>query len=1142
MIKFSFKVWIAIGITLSLGLVFFIGTLSYLSLQNLKSDQELVMHTTNVISTADLLKKEVVDLETGQRGFIITGNEEFLEAYNKALPKIAPTINKLSTLISDNPSQAVRMDSLNFYVNQRIETLNSVINLKRQPNFKVDESVIATLRSGKQKMDKIRKLVNDIIKTESVILEKRQNDANYSISRTSIIIIIGSSLIFLVVAILFKFISDAFKGQSEAKNNLNSINYELVNLSKANEEKAWILIGISKLNEEIQGELSIEEMTSNIISIIAEYAKSKVATIYLAAENEQDFELKAGYAFTITANTKKKFKLNETWIGQVAADKKPVIIKGELIKNLEISTGLITSQPLESLIIPFYFNNKVKGILEFGFDNKVGLQEQEFIKMASDVIGVAINTAQSRAFAQALFEETQIQAEELSSQQEELRMANDELVTKTQMLQSSEEELRVQQEELKEINFELEERAKLLLENNQVIEEARASVFIKMEELEQSGKYKTEFLANMSHELRTPLNSILILARILKDNKEKNLSAEEAKYANVIYKAGNDLLSLINDILDLAKIESGKLDFTYEEVALEEIKDDLIQLFYEVATDNEIKFDIEIDTQLPQTIEVDKQRIEQILKNLLSNAFKFTPKNGEVKVVFSTQKDSENIEIKVIDNGIGIPEEKQKLIFEAFQQVDGSTSRKFGGTGLGLSISKELAQKMNGFITLESKEDNGSVFSLIIPIKVGLNQKSPSEKTSLDLLATPIIKQFKPVFADPEHAIIKEKPLILIVEDDLFFNHFLKGYVSRKGFEAVQVYDGESAIEKALEIKPDAILLDIMLPGIDGWAVLKRLKSEASTQLIPIHMMSAGDQREQKAIHSGALSFLKKPVDKDALDKIFTELLSNDNLSKNILLIEDKEAESEVLANLFRSKNIKVQQAFNGQQALMFLEEQEFDCLILDLNLPDISGFELLERIKIDDRFKDLPVIINTAMDLDQEEMNNLVKHANATIMKSSKSGDRLIDEVNLFLHQIKKEDGKISKPKRSVHNNEIKNKTILLVDDDMRNIFALSAILDTNGYKLEIANNGIEALEKLHKVSAIDLVLMDIMMPKMDGLEAMRRIRANPILEKLPVIALTAKAMKEDKDQCIAAGANEYITKPIDTDKLLALVKVWIA
>ncbi|MGV3546913.1 MAG: response regulator, partial [Pedobacter sp.] len=676
-------------------------------------------------------------------------------------------------------------------------------------------------------------------------------------------------------------------------------------------------------------------------------------------------------------------------------------------------------------------------------------------------------------------------------------------------------------------------------------------------------RYKSEFLANMSHELRTPLNSILILARILKDNKLNNLSEEQIKYAGVIHNAGSDLLALINDILDLSKIESGKVDLIIENVKPSAIKAQTEALFNEVAKQKEINFEFKLKDQLPTNIVTDQSRVEQIIKNLLSNAFKFTRKGGNVTVeVGVAQKEDVKynpslttqqklVYFAVTDSGIGISQDKQQVIFEAFQQEDGSTSRKYGGTGLGLSISRELANLLGGEIQLKSEVGIGSTFTLIIPEALGV--KADTKDAEIEKPA--VVSQSAPA------PIIHTQQLtakngsgnrLLIIEDDENFAEILKAYAIEKGFEPILAHSGDTGLELALNELPDAIVLDVMLPVMDGWTILKKLKAEPTTKHIPIHMMSAGEEKAGKAKKEGAIGFLKKPVEKDKLDHAF-ELLSNQYIYNfnNVLIVEDQILQSNELTEQLIKKGAKVSQAYTGAEARQMLEEGVFDCIILDLKLPDISGFDLLDEIKSNEDNKNIPVIINTAMELDKDKMAHIMRYSQAMVLKSNKSNDRLLDEVSLFMNKLQTEAPKkdenvtVAKPPKNYAptiEKALENKTILITDDDMRNIFALSSALQDYKINVIIANNGVEALEKLAENTEIDLVLMDIMMPEMDGYEAMKKIRVQRHLANLPIIALTAKAMKSDREKCIAAGASDYISKPVDVDKLLSMLRVWLS
>nr|WP_294895986.1 response regulator [uncultured Pedobacter sp.] len=1141
--KISFKTSILIGIVVSLALVFLVGYSSYKSLKNISEDQKAVIHTQNVISKFEGISRLAIDAETGQRGFLLTQKPEFLQPYTTATAQLNQNLNELEELIADNPVQVKNTRNLKAIIQNRINHLAKIIEIKKRENV-ANAELVDDLILGKSKMDAFRAQIKKMIAIEKDLLVQRNKSSEKSGQQAILIIFAGSALIFLIVLILFTFIRNSFAKQIKAQEKLNASNINLEKLFKQNEDKTWLISGYAIIDDAMREVQEVDVRANSILSEIAKYVGAKMGVIYLVDDvNPELLNKAASYAYSETGNHQISF--NEGLIGQVAKEQKRRIWDNVPDDYVKIKSGLGSTTPKYLLIEPIFFQSKLKAVLELAFTEPIPKNVLSLLDNSNSIIGNGINVAQVRVKMRALFEETQAQAEELTSQQEELRVTNEELIHKTEMLQASEEELRVQQEELRETNVELEEKARLLSEKNKVIEEAREAIVHKMQELELSGRYKSEFLANMSHELRTPLNSILILARILKENKTNNLSAEEEKYANIIFKSGNDLLQLINDILDLAKIESGKIELIYEDVDVKEVSEDLKMLFTELAKSKNINYHFSVEDTLPKTVEIDRFRTEQILKNLLSNAFKFTPNEGEVKVSFILDNEDQ-LKIEISDTGIGVPEEKQKLIFEAFQQADGSTSREFGGTGLGLSISQELAKYMGGKITLTSVAGKGSQFSLIIPIKkpeTGDNKKETHQEP-IDLLNQPTLTENKIDQLQTSKPQVKtDKHTLLVVEDDRLFSDFLKDYGENKGFDVVQIYTGDTAFETAVACQPDAILLDVMLPGIDGWKVLKLLKSDTRTAHIPVHIMSAGDQRNTQAIQSGALSFIKKPVDLSALDNIFIKNNVDESQNyQNILLVEDHQVQSDALAEMFRNRNINVQQAYTGAETLALLEKHTYDCLILDLNLPDVSGLDLLEKIKENEAYKQLPVIINTAMELDQEKLNRLLKYSDATVMKSTKSSYRILDEVNLFLHQIKQQEGK-GKPKTSSLNTEtLKGKSILLVDDDMRNIFALSAVLDGFGFKVEIANDGEEALAKIEEMEKVDLVLMDIMMPKMNGFEAMVAIRNIPKWKKLPIIALTAKAMKEDRENCINAGANDYITKPVDVDKLLSLIKVWLA
>jgi CheY-like chemotaxis protein/CHASE3 domain sensor protein len=1147
MSKFSFRQQVLTGFLVSLLLVFAVFFLSHKSITRLQTDEGWVNHTEKVIKTAISVQSFLVDCESGQRGFVSTGNEIFLDTYNKSIYKVPGALQDLKALTADNAAQQERVDTLNRYVQSKLEELKITADIANAQGLEKARQRVAEAR-GKRYMDHIRATVASIVKEENRLLLERTQSSDEAASNAITAILVGGVVVLFVVLLLFFYIQKAFARQKKVEAQIKDTNVQLETVLADNEAKNWLLTGTGFLNEQMQGQQSEKELAQNIITEVCSYTKAITGTLYLYNDTNQTLELCAYYAFHDLSVIKKKIKLSEGWIGQVAKDRKAAVIKGKLNEKLELETSVISQELAEIMIVPFFFDKKLKGVIEIGYQQEMSNNVRNYINAVASDIGIAMNTAQARTIMHNLFEETQQQAEELEAQQEEMRVTNEELMSKTEMLQASEEELRVQQEELRTINAELEEKASLLEEKNQAIEEAREAINIKVQELETTGKYKSEFLANMSHELRTPLNSILVLARILKDNKTDNLSEDQIKYASVIFNAGNDLLTLINDILDLSKIESGKLDMQNEHVPVNEIIHDMEMLFAEVARNKKINYTTNIG-QVPGSVFTDKVRVEQVIKNLLSNAFKFTPEGGSIAINVTPGDTPDTISFHIKDSGIGIQPEKQKLIFEAFQQADGSTSRKYGGTGLGLSISRELAILLGGHITLTSQPGQGSEFVLTIPFEA-------KQVAGADEEVLPTVENFRPKTKtgplQPAAQIKRSddhEPLVVIVEDDKNFAAILQDYARDHGYKAIMVNEGTNAVEIITENQPDAVILDIMLPGKDGWQILKELKHNEATLHIPVHLMSAGEAAAKRVSREGAISFLKKPIDTDTLDKLFGDIMRQSGTDfKQILLIEDHEAQSQALKDLMQRQGINVEQAFDGESAFRKLHESEYQCVILDLNLPDISGLDLLDKIKSIDRFAELPVIINTAMELDKTSVNRLMQYANAMVVKTSKSSDRLIDEVNLFLHKISNNapapapTAGTAKSKPPLKGKEtLKGKKVLVVDDDMRNIFALSSALQSYDLEVEIANDGEEAVSKLEEVSNIDIVLMDIMMPKMDGYEAMRHIRKQTKWAKLPIIALTAKAMKDDREKCIAAGANDYITKPVDVDRLISLMQLWL-
>ncbi len=948
------------------------------------------------------------------------------------------------------------------------------------------------------------------------------------------------------------------------------------------EAQDWLKSGLNQLANIIKGQQNVKELTNEILSFFCSYLGAQIGLIYITEDEE--LHLISSYAIKDEdKNRMKIIKPGNGAVGQSYKDRKRIIISKKDDYDLPMFNYGPGEQKLEQfVIVPFINSDNVIAVMELGLIKKLSANELKFLDLAVNDTSLSILTLQSHIRVLELLERTQEQAKELEVQQEELRQTNEELQEQTTALKTSEENLQAQKEELKVTNEELEERSKALEiqrdainEKNKELEIARKDVEEKAHDLELASKYKSEFLANMSHELRTPLNSIIVLSQLMTENKKKHLDDKELQFSKTIHSSGFDLLNLINDILDLSKIESGNIELLLERLNFEDLKSFIESSFEELMKEKGLKLQIEIKNDIPKSILSDVQRVQQIIKNLFSNAIKFTT-NGKISMIIGKPakntkysnpelKPDSTVAISITDTGIGIPADKQKLIFEAFKQADGTTNRKYGGTGLGLSISKNFSQLLGGEMQLKSKEGSGSTFTLYLPFEL---QLPPLEEIDLiedaDIISTDrsndlIVSETKPKdkkttspkvdlreinVADDTNNIFENDKVVLIIEDDYNFASVILDLAHDHKFKAIIALDGESGLHLADYHKPKAIILDVGLPGMNGYEVIKRLKENYKTRHIPVHFISAVDA-DIKAFEMGAIGFLTKPVEKKEIDSVFEkieEIISKP--IKKLIIVEDEEVTRKSIINLMKSENIDITDVDTGEKAYNKVVKENFDCMILDLGLQDMTGFELLDRFEKENVAKGLPIVIYTGRELTHEENDKLKKFSQSIILKGTRSFERLLAETTLFLHQVEsKLPADQKKILERVHSKDdvLEGKTILVVDDDMRNIFAITSLLESYNVHTIIGKNGKEGIQKLKDNDSIDLILMDIMMPEMDGYEAMKWIRKEKKFEKLPIIALTAKAMKEDREKCIAAGANDYLSKPVETDKLLSLLRVWL-
>jgi signal transduction histidine kinase/CheY-like chemotaxis protein len=924
-------------------------------------------------------------------------------------------------------------------------------------------------------------------------------------------------------------------------NALKKMTGSLRDTTAANRKHNWLTNGQNQLNEKLRGDQTEIRLAENIITFLANYLDANIGVVYLLDEHTRILQLSAQYAFSSSLLTKEKFSLNEGLIGQAAIEQRQISISDVQEEDIRIASAVLNARPKHILIIPFLFEGKTLGVIEIGKRVVFTEMEREFIDSIIENIGIGINLSISRKQIKQLLNETQVQSIELRSQQEELKQMNEELEEQAQSLKQ-------QQEELQVTNEELEEQTQALEMKNKDVEAAKYDIEQKTKQLEISTRYKSEFLANMSHELRTPLNSLLILSKDLSENKKKNLFPDQVESADIIYKSGHDLLVLINEVLDLSKIEAGKMSVNAERIDLKNFCSLLMRDFKRNADQKDISLHCNVENDCPEAIHTDSQRLHQILKNLLSNAIKFTEK-GKVNVDIRKYSDR-LLNFSVTDTGIGVPEDKQAAIFEAFQQADGGTSRKYGGTGLGLSISRELAKLLGGEIQLQSRVNEGSTFSLLIPMEINNNEEVPVLSQYKGTGAERFIEKKTefinyPSIEDDRYRINEDDKLVLIIEDDPKFASILLRQSNSQGFKGIAAATGEDGLICVERYKPHAIILDLHLPGISGHQVLGELKSNPLLRHIPVHVISA-DEQFMKPVQEGAVECLVKPLDKMQLEKAFGRIENFvSRKMKNLLIIEDDENSRQAMKQLIGNGDVKCYEASTGKKALEIYKENHIDCIVLDLGLKDMNGFDVIYELKKTTAGAVPPIVVYTGRELTKEENSELQKYTQTVIIKGVRSEERLLDETALFLHRtISNLPHSKQQIIHTLYDKDVvfQGKRILLVDDDMRNIFALSKILKERGMIVIKAENGKEALKILDQDTEIDLILMDIMMPELDGYETMKRIRLHKTYKSVTIIALTAKAMKDDKEKCMYAGATDYITKPVDTTRLISLMHVWLS
>jgi signal transduction histidine kinase/DNA-binding response OmpR family regulator/CHASE3 domain sensor protein len=1191
----AFKRNLIIGYGISLLLLIVSAVASYISISNLLFSARLVNHTNEVVKKVERVLTGLVDAETGQRGYLLTGKKEFLDLYNEAPARTNKLLNDIKNITADNVVQQEDAGLLRIHANSRLNYLEKLIVTKRNGEAVSDSLLV----EGKRHMDAVRAIVKRMQEREEALLNVRTKALNRFAASTPTLILIACALGIIVTVISFARVLNDYEKRTalqlalqekdeQISQRINMINSVATEISDGNytiqveeqgddalasiagslnkmsqalhitfselKDQQWMQAGIAQLNEIMIGKKELEILSYDVIDFITNYTGSAIGAFYLR-KDENSLQLAAGIG--ISHSEKAGIIIGEGVAGQCAQSGRQVLLENIPEPQIQINYSGGTIIPTTILAIPIFYESRLKGVIEIASLESYSKVKLNFLRDAGYNIGMAIHSARDHQRLQELLAETQAQSEELQAQHTELENINAELEAQAERLQTSEEELRVQQEELQHANQELEERSRLLEEKNELILERNLEIQQRADELAQSTRYKSEFLANMSHELRTPLNSILLLSRLLTDNHTNNLTNDQIEYANVIQTSGKGLLTLIDEILDLSKIEAGKMELEYSDVRISEIANELDSLFKPLAIEKGIAFIIEQVNDGPLSIETDRMRLTQILRNLISNALKFTKKGS---VTLNIQKKGNDCWFSVKDTGIGIPKEKQALIFEAFQQADGSTRRQFGGTGLGLSISRKLAQLLNGEILLNSEAGEGSEFTLVLPsVKnakiekpAGIQEAPVYKEVKVKAVAPPVSEadyQFvSPVIPSPvedDRANMQQgDKVILIIEDDTAFARSLLDYTRTKGYKGIVAVRGDEGIGLAKQYMPLGILLDLQLPVMSGWQVMDELKSDNRTRHIPVHIMSAY-QVKTKSLSKGAVDFINKPVAFEKLGEMFSKIENALNREpKKVLIVEENTQHAKALAYFLSNYNVASEIKNSIDEGIQSLNKNDIDCVILDMGIPAQQSYDTLDVVKRTAGLGDIPIIVFTGKNLSQSEEVKLRQYADSIVVKTAHSYQRILDEVSLFLHLV--EENQQEKPayrrNRKIETGEVlKGKTVLVVDDDVRNIFSLTKSLESYGMNVISAIDGKEALRQLESHTKIDMVLMDMMMPELDGYETTKRLRQMPQYRNLPVIAVTAKAMTGDREKCIAAGASDYITKPVDVDQLISLLRVWL-
>lgn len=1144
-------------------------------------ERQWVQHSLEVLTKNEHALRLVRQAESSGRGFRLTGAPIFRQQFDTTVVETERALAELRALTADNSTQQQLVSTLVPVVRQRFETLRLLFDPQRT-------DVEAMVMGGSATMERVDQLIGAIDAAEGRLLQERRERARAAEQITRQLIRYGSIAAVLLIALVGWVVTRSILrpvaalsagasrvGRGEylqavavARNDelgrlavmFNHMAAQIAARELALSEQDWMNTSLARLSRLLEGARDPAKLGAKLLSELAVLVGAKHSLIYVPENDSSDkLQLQATYA---SENPPKTIVRGQGLIGQCFRDANGVVLDKVPEDYLRISSALGHASAAQVVVLPAVFEGKVKAVLELATLTRFSAAQLTLLRRFCDSFATVLHVLQASRETEQLLEEATTMSEKLREQQLELQQAN--------------VEMEQVNEELQQSNVEMEEKATVLQEQrealeraNKDVEQGRTALEDKVRLLALSSKYKSEFLANMSHELRTPLNSLLILSKILAENNEGTLTPKQVERAATIHGAGNDLLELINDILDLAKIESGTATADPAQVRISDITQQMRQAFDHVAESSHLKFAVEVGADVPATLVTDGRRLQQVLRNLLSNAFKFTSKGGVTLKIervtsgwgghaSSLANADAGVAFRVIDTGIGVPEDRREIVFEAFQQADAGTARRYGGTGLGLSISRELSRLLQGALTLESAQGVGSTFSLYLP--AALTTDAPAVKA----IEPPQVARTAPravveeskfaaidacgdaaeVTDDDRSNLSPDDRILLVIEDDRSFSAVLADFAREKGFKVIIERSAQEAIRSARRFKPSAITLDLLLNDSNGWAVLDRLKHDPELRHVPVHVISVDDERE-RALMQGALSFLHKPVTHEMLDRVLGETLALlDNPTRRLLIVEDDERQREAVVELFSATDVEIVARATAAEALQALSEGHFHCMIADLMLPDMSGADLISTMQRRLGKSSPPVVIYTGKPLSRTEETELRAVSEAIIIKDASSPERLLDETALLLHYPA---SRLPESRRQLLERArkedplLRGRSVLVVDDDVRNIFAITAGLESHHMRVRYAESGAGAIEMLQSPEHFDVVLMDVMMPEMDGFEAIRRIRRFERHANLPIIVLTAKAMARAREECLKSGASDYLAKPVDLDQLRSMLRVWL-